>query len=51
MGLPWLERACVLHSAQRSWVESIVKAAVECSDAAGGIVEEVMDERHLVSDR
>ena len=33
------------------WVESIVKAAVEGSDAARGIVEEVVDERHLVDDR
>jgi hypothetical protein len=31
-------------------VESVVKEAVKCTEAAVGIVEEVMGERHLVDD-
>jgi hypothetical protein len=32
-------------------VESVVKEAVKGSDAAEGIVEEVMGERHLLDDK
>jgi hypothetical protein len=39
----WIRRVC-------SRVESVVEEAVKGSDAAEGIVEEVVGERHLVDD-
>jgi len=43
---PWLEVVFVLDSEQRLRVESIVEEAVEGTEAAEGIVEEVMGKRH-----
>ena len=47
---PWPEGVSVLDSEQGSRVESIVEEAVKGAEAAAGIVEEVMGERHLVDD-
>ena len=47
---PWLEGVPVLDSEQGSRVKSLVKEAVKGTEAAGGVVKEVMGERHLVND-
>jgi hypothetical protein len=43
---PWLEVVFVLDSEHRLRVESIVEEAVKGTEAAQGIVEKVMGERH-----
>jgi hypothetical protein len=45
---PWPEVVFVLDSEQGLRVESVVEEAVKRTEAAAGIIEEVMGERHLV---
>ncbi len=45
---PWPEGVSVLDSEQGSRVERVVEEAVKGSEAAAGIVDEVMGERHLI---
>jgi hypothetical protein len=47
---PWPEVVFVLDSEQGLRVETVVEEAVKGTEAAAGIVEEVMCERHLVDD-
>lgn len=47
---PWREALSILDLEYGSRVESVVKEAVKSTETAGGIVEEVMGERHLVED-
>jgi len=44
----WPEGVSVLDLEQGPRVESVVKEAVKGTEAAAGIIEEVMGERHLV---
>ena len=45
---PWPEVVFVLDSEHGLGVESVVVEAVKGTEAAAGIIEEVMGERHLV---
>ena len=45
---PWPKVAFVFDSNQGLWVKSIIEEAVKITEAAAGIIEEVMGERHLV---
>jgi len=46
----WPESVSILELEQGSRQESVVEEAVKGTEAAAGIVEEVMGERHLVDD-